>query len=99
MKPDGDCARVVALALEMVLEIGFDITGLPSSEGAGDITLLAAPGLTEVCLLCAARASARSFWMTSLLAFSSTGRFLNENDPKSSIATGSLRRLDLRSRT
>ena len=38
----------------------------------------------------ALRASVRSLWMTSLFAFSRTGRFLKANDPNSSLLTGSL---------
>lgn len=100
VKPDGDCGR--AFALDSVLWIWVDTTGLPSSDGAGDGTPPSPPsppGLTDDCLLWTARASALSFWITSLFAFSNTGRFLKEKLPKSSAAIGSLNLRDLRSRT
>jgi hypothetical protein len=97
LTPDGDCGLWDALAFESVLWTGFAIEGLPSRDPDGDVKLAKPLGL--IGLLWAAIASARSFWMTSLFAFSKTGRFLNEKLPKSSPTTGSLKRLLFRSRT
>jgi hypothetical protein len=97
--PDGDCGLFPALAFEIVRCRCVDKTGLPSRDGAGEVMLATPPGLMEAGLLWEAIASALSFWITSLFAFSRTGRFLKLKDPKSSAATGSLNLLDFKSRT
>ncbi len=75
--PEGDCGRCEAFAVDMALCSGMDKIGLPSSCAPGDVTPPNAPGVREdEGLVCTANASARSFWITSLLALPSTGRFL-----------------------
>ena len=53
---------------------GPGIMGLCSNEGDGEVT--EGDCTADPALFCGNNASARSFCMTSLLAFSSTGRFL-----------------------
>jgi hypothetical protein len=100
LNPDGDEGRFEAFAFDNVLCIGIGKIGLPSKVGPGEIALWGpVPGLITAGLLCAAIASARSFCMTSLLAFSNTGKFLKAKLPKSSATTGSLSRRLFMSRT
>ena len=95
---------------ESALCTGMGSIGLPSTDGDGEVTdgvAIAETGCDSEELAewkdcveraCACKVSFRIFSTMSLLAFSSTGKFLNVNVPKSSAMTGSLRRRVLESR-
>lgn len=63
LSPDGDDGLAEAFALESVRWMGIGSMGLPSRTGPGEVAILGPLplGLVAFCLLCAARASARSF--------------------------------------
>jgi len=84
---DGDTALLLLLEDEdNVLETVLPAIGLPSCEFDGE-EVEEFELLFELC-----SASVLRRCMTSLFAFSNTGKFLKENEPKSSTTTLSLNR-------
>ena len=71
---DGDAGLPPDLLVDRVRFSCPGSIGLVSWEGDGDV--IVGEWIAELDLFCGSIASARNFWITSLLAFSSTGRFL-----------------------
>jgi hypothetical protein len=71
---EGEEGRPLALLVDRVRLSGPGNIGLVSKDGEGDVTLGDCSGGAG--LFCGSIASARNFWITSLFAFSKTGRFL-----------------------